>query len=133
MKTLQLIHVMLVSLWLECQSVHVKVTVLGVDLSLHARVRMLILKVSRIKPFPHSVNMCPTLDDPANGNLVLSGNTSGETADYTCDTGFILVGDSTLTCGGDGQWSGNPPVCNREYLSQMYYQPSTWEGEGGEH
>ena len=44
MKTLQLIHVMLVSLWLECQSVHVKVTVLGMDLSLHARVTMLIFK-----------------------------------------------------------------------------------------
>ena len=44
MKMLQLIHVTLVSLWLECHSVLVKVTVLGVDLSLHARVRMLIFK-----------------------------------------------------------------------------------------
>ena len=46
MKTLQLIHVTLVSLWLECYSVLVKVTVLGVDLSLYARVRMLIFKLS---------------------------------------------------------------------------------------
>ena len=38
MKTLQLIHVPLVSLWLECHSVLVKVAVLGVDLSLHAMV-----------------------------------------------------------------------------------------------
>ena len=44
MKMLQLIHVTLVSLWLECHSVLVKVKVLGVDLSLHARVRMLIFK-----------------------------------------------------------------------------------------
>ena len=114
MKTLQLIHVTLVSLWLECHSVFVKVTVLGVDLSLHARVRMLILKVSCLKPFPHSDNVCPTLVPPANGNLVLSGNTVGETASYTCNTGFILEGDSTLTCGEDGQWSGSPPVCNRK-------------------
>ena len=75
--------------------------------------------------------MCPALENPPNGNLVLSGNTVGETADYTCNTGFILVGDSTLTCGGDGQWSGSPPVCNRKYLSKN--QASTWEGEGGEH
>ena len=111
MKTLQLIHVTLVSLWLECHSVFVKVTVLGVDLSLHATVRMLIFKLSCLKPFPHSVNMCPTLVPPANGNLVLSGNTFGETASYTCNTGFILVGDPTLTCQSDGFWSGPEPTC----------------------
>ena len=111
MKTLQLIHVALVSLWLECHSVFVKVTVLGVDLSLHARVRMLIFKLSCLKPFPHSVNVCPTLVPPANGNLVLSGNTFGETASYTCNTGFILVGDPTLTCQSDGFWSGPEPTC----------------------
>ena len=74
--------------------------------------------------------MCPTLDDPANGNLVLSGNTVGETADYTCNTGFILEGDSTLTCGEDGQWSGSPPVCNRKYLSKMYTRLLLGKGRG---
>ena len=80
---------------------------------------MIIFKVSCLKPFPHSVNVCPTLVPPANGNLVLSGNTFGETANYTCNTVFILEGDSTLTCGGDGQWIGSSPVCNRKYLSKM--------------
>ena len=116
MNTLQLIHVTLVSIWLECHSVLVKVTVLGVDLSLHARVRMIIFKVLCFKPFPHSVNVCPTLVAPANGNLVLSGNTFGETASYTCNTGFTLEGDPTLTCDGDGQWSRSSPVCNRKLL-----------------
>ena len=60
--------------------------------------------------------MCPTLVPPANGIVVLSGNTFVETADYTCNTGFILEGDSTLTCGGDGQWSGSSPVCNCKLL-----------------
>ena len=91
---------------------------------------MLIFKVSCIKPFPHSVVMCPTLVAPANGNLVLSGNTFGETASYTCDTGFILEGYSTLTCGGDGQWSGILPVCNRKYLISTFY---LGRREGGEH
>ena len=66
---------------------------------------------SCLKPFPHSVNMCPTLDNPANGNLVLSGNTSGETADYTCDTGFSLVGMSQRSCQSNGTWSGSEPTC----------------------
>ena len=74
--------------------------------------------------------MCPTLVPPANGNLVLSGNTLGGTADYTCNTGFFLVGDSTLTCGGDGQWSESPPVCNRKYLSKMYTRLLLGKGRG---
>ena len=85
---------------------------------------------SCLKPFPHSVNVCPTLVPPANGNLVLSGNTVGETANYTCNTGFILEGDPTLTCGGDGQWIGNPPVCNRKYLSKMYTRLLLGKGRG---
>ena len=68
-----------------------------------------------------TVVMCPTLVAPANGSLVLSGNTFGETASYTCNTGFILEGDSILTCGGDGQWSGSPPVCNRKKVISAYY------------
>ena len=71
--------------------------------------------------------MCPTLVPPANGNLVFSGNTFGETADYTCNTGFILEGDSPLTCGGDSQWSGSPPVCNRKKVISAYYLE--WRGQ----
>ncbi|CAI8053959.1 P-selectin [Geodia barretti] len=54
---------------------------------------------------------CPTLSDPDNGNVNLSGNTFGQTAEYTCNTGFNLIGDSILICGADGQWTGNPPAC----------------------
>ena len=61
--------------------------------------------------------MCPTLNDPANGNVNLSGDTLRQTAEYTCNTGFSLVGDSILTCGPDGQWSGNPPVCEGKHLT----------------
>ena len=75
--------------------------------------------------------MCPTLVPPANGNLVLSGNTFGETANYTCNTGFILEGDPTLTCGVDGQWSGSSPVCNRKYLSKMYISFLLWKRRRG--
>ena len=55
--------------------------------------------------------MCPLLADPANGSVLISGNSIGETADYICELGFTLVGPSSLTCGEDGSWSGIPPVC----------------------
>ena len=56
--------------------------------------------------------MCPPLNDPDNGNVELSGDTFGQTAEYTCNTGYILAGgDALLTCGSESQWIGNPPVC----------------------
>ena len=56
--------------------------------------------------------MCPTLDDPDNGNVNVGGNSLGDTAVYTCNTGYILAGgDKSLICGSESQWIGNPPVC----------------------
>jgi hypothetical protein len=77
----------------------------GVDLHLHAR-------WSGSDPTCQIV-VCPTLNDPDNGNLELSGNTFGQTAEYTCNTGFNLIGESILMCGADGQWigDGDSPVC----------------------
>ncbi len=32
-------------------------------------------------------------------------------ATYTCTSGYTLSGDTTRTCGSDGQWSGSAPTC----------------------
>ena len=61
--------------------------------------------------------MCPTLSDPANGNVELGGISLGDTAEYTCNNGFNLVGESVLICGADGQWIGDSPVCEGRHLS----------------
>ena len=55
--------------------------------------------------------MCPTPTDPANGMVVAEGNCEGDTATYTCNEGYKLDGVETRTCGPDGQWSSDPPVC----------------------
>ena len=58
---------------------------------------------------------CGTLTDPANGQVNhTAGTTFGQTATYSCDTGYTLVGDSTRTCQADGMWSGNEPTCISE-------------------
>ena len=55
---------------------------------------------------------CGSLTDPAYGQVDLtSGTTFGETATYTCNTGYNLVGDSTRTCQATGEWSGSAPAC----------------------
>ena len=55
---------------------------------------------------------CDALTDPANGQVSHPGGTTfGQTATYSCNTGYTLVGDSTRTCQATGQWSGDAPIC----------------------
>ena len=60
---------------------------------------------------------CGNLTDPANGEVShTAGTTFGETATYSCDTGYNPVGDSTSTCQADGEWSGSAPTCQSMLL-----------------
>ncbi len=43
-------------------------------------------------------------------------------ATYTCNTGYILSGNITRTCGSDGQWRGSALVCQCE----LFYKPVTY-------
>ena len=55
---------------------------------------------------------CGSLTDPANGGVNHTAGTSlGQTATYSCNTGYNLVGDSTRTCQATGEWSGSEPTC----------------------
>ena len=60
---------------------------------------------------------CGTLTNPANGLVSYSGRTTfGQTATYSCNTGYNLVGSSTRTCQATGVWSGSAPTCRRMLL-----------------
>ncbi|XP_058063456.1 sushi, von Willebrand factor type A, EGF and pentraxin domain-containing protein 1-like [Anopheles bellator] len=63
---------------------------------------------------------CGTLASPLNGRAILStGSGGGGAATYgavvrfTCDAGFLLVGDAEMRCRVSGTWTGgpDPPVC----------------------
>ena len=60
------------------------------------------------------VSGCPTLDDPVNGMVSVTGTATGDTATYTCIAGFELIGTETVTCMSDGTWSDEPPMCRRK-------------------
>ena len=62
----------------------------------------------------NAANMCPDLDDPANGAVDQRGSGFGNTALYSCDPGYIRVGPVVRTCLANGQWSSNAAVCNRK-------------------
>ena len=62
---------------------------------------------------------CGALTDPANGQVSHpDGTTFGQTATYSCNTGYTLVGDSTRTCEATG-WSGDAPTCERMLCVQL--------------
>ena len=65
---------------------------------------------------------CNTLTDPTNGQVShTAGTTFGETATYSCDTGYILVGDNTRICQATGAWSGSEPTCQGMLLLELEY------------
>ena len=63
---------------------------------------------------------CGTLNNPANGQVgQTAGTTFGQTATYTCNPGYNLVGDSSRTCQATGVWSGSIPTCQCMLLPNL--------------
>ena len=56
--------------------------------------------------------LCPDLDNVANGQVRLTGNTVGSGAIYSCSPGYTLEGFQQRRCNGDGDWEGTPPTCH---------------------
>ena len=54
---------------------------------------------------------CGYLLNPESGVVSLSGTVLGSTARYSCNKGFVLVGESSRKCLDSGRWSGQPPTC----------------------
>ena len=64
---------------------------------------------------------CGNLTNPGNGSVThTAGTTFGQTATYSCDTGYNLVGNSTRTCQATGNWSGSVPTCQGMLLHSVY-------------
>ena len=54
---------------------------------------------------------CPDLSAQANGAITLDSTSIGAMANFSCNSGYFLVGEPRLTCGDDGIWSAEPPEC----------------------
>ena len=76
--------------------------------------------------FHSTVVDCRTLHTTTNGQVShLNGTTFRQTATYSCNIGYNLVGDSTRRCQADGMWSGSEPTCISE---PNLTQPTTFKG-----
>ena len=62
----------------------------------------------------YTVVDCGSLTDPDNGQVSTTTTTYTSTADYTCDTGYSLVGMNQRNCTAAGTWTDGEPTCNSE-------------------
>ena len=69
---------------------------------------------------------CGRLSDPTNGDVSLRTTTFNSRAAYSCNNGFLLVGQTTRVCQSNGEWSGKAPVCKSERLVVVYMLMSTY-------
>ena len=80
------------------------------DFALHSSVSLILTVVN-----------CGTLTDPANGQVSHTAETTlGQTATYSCDTGYNLVGNTNRICQATGVWSGREPICQGMLLLEYY-------------
>ena len=76
---------------------------------------------------------CSTLTDPTNGQIsYTAGATFGQTATYSCNAGYNLVGDSTRICHATGVWSGSEPTCQGMLLLKLNYISSVTASQSTE-
>ena len=70
-----------------------------------------------------SAALCPDSANIANGMVTFTGNSVGDTATYTCNPGFELIGSPTATCSLESSisavFSPAPPECRREYCMNI--------------
>ena len=66
-----------------------------------------------------STALCPDPADIVNGMVALTGNSVGDTATYTCNLNFELIGNASSTCTlihmNIASFAPAAPVCRREY------------------
>ena len=66
---------------------------------------------------PLTVVNCGVLTGQANGRVsYTSGTTIGQTATYSCNMGYNLMGSRSRTCQATGEWSGSAPTCQSMLL-----------------
>ena len=74
--------------------------------------------------FSYSAALCSDPPTIVNGMMTFSGNSVNDTATYSCNSGFELIGDSTMMCTQNDANSAeflviSPPVCRREYFIKL--------------
>ena len=65
-----------------------------------------------------TVDCLPLIDLPNGATTCMTENGNGvltfeDICVYTCNTGYLLIGNSFRMCQKDGSWSGTEPICKK--------------------
>ncbi|KAL4229789.1 hypothetical protein ACF0H5_010180 [Mactra antiquata] len=60
---------------------------------------------------PPTCTSCSTLSSINSGNITLTTSGTVTMATYTCNTGYILIGNNISQCTPSGSWSSSEPSC----------------------
>ena len=60
---------------------------------------------------PHVVVSCNVPSTPSNGQHNYSRRSYGDRVTFSCNSGYLLTGSSSMTCQSNGHWSGTQPSC----------------------
>ena len=66
---------------------------------------------------------CATLPDPIFGSVSQTGTIVGAMAEYSCKSGYQLIGSQSRVCSMAGKWDGTEPVCELVGESSMFFNP----------
>ena len=64
---------------------------------------------------PLGIN-CGNPGVPMNGMVITNDTYVTSIAEFTCDDGYMLVGDAQRVCQPDGMWSNMVPKCSPKLL-----------------
>lgn len=54
---------------------------------------------------------CGTVPEVKNGSFSIATNGSTSTAEFNCETGYSITGDTTIQCDSNGLWESTFPEC----------------------
>ena len=91
-----------------------------ITLHLSTPVHTLIHTLTHVDTTALQKRFCPEPDLIHNGIFYAPSRAVGDTVTYSCNLGFILIGNATRTCGDDEQWQGDAPVCWSKYNTQTH-------------
>ena len=66
---------------------------------------------SQITKFVYLLGDCGTPSDIANGYVTIRTTEEALMADYSCNGGYVLTGNTSITCNSDGRWPATTNKC----------------------
>ena len=57
--------------------------------------------------------MCPELISPVNGMVTMPSRIFNSVATYSCNEGYVLIGNAARTCQDNAMWTGSSDVSCR--------------------